>query len=47
MNMGFALEVAQKEQERQRIQSQLKESEARYKVLFDSAPDAVFLVAAE
>ena len=47
MDIGFALEVFNRDIERQRIKHELQESEARYKVIFDSAPDAVLLLAAD
>jgi PAS domain S-box-containing protein len=47
MNISFALEVSSREKERQRIEQELQASEERYKLIFDSAPDAVLLLAAD
>ena len=47
MDFSFALEVAAQEQEKRLIRNRLRETETRYKALFDNAPDALFLISAD
>jgi len=47
MDIGFAMEFAQKEAVRKRTEGGLQESEARYRRLFESAKDGILILDAE
>jgi PAS domain S-box-containing protein len=47
MDIGFAMEVAEKEEERERAEESVQDSEARYRMLFEEAQDGMALADAE